>query len=78
MRRRRIGNPFPSAIVACLQAGRAPTNEELRLVATRIEDEAELRARFASEPDRRLRFVLRAAFQATGMIELSLKERNRP
>lgn len=76
--RRRIGNPFPSAIVACLRVGRTPTNEELRSVAERIEDEADLRARFASEPDRHLRSVLRAALQATGMIELSLKERNRP
>lgn len=78
MRRHRIGNPFPAAVVACLRAGRAPTADELRSVAERIEQEADLHGRFSDEPDRRVRTMVRAALLATGMIELGPKDRDRP
>jgi len=78
MRSRRIGNSFPPAIIACMRVGRPPTGDELKSVADRIEREAELRSRFAGHPSACIRMTLRAALQATGMVELSLKERNMP
>lgn len=78
MRSRRIGNSFSPAIIACLRAGRPPTGEELKSVADRIEREAELQTRFVGHASACIRMTLRAALQATGMVELSLNERNMP
>lgn len=78
MRSRRIGNSFPPAIIACMRAGRPPSDEELKSVAARIEQEAGLFGRFADHPNACIDMTLRAALQATGMVELSAKERNMP
>jgi hypothetical protein len=78
MSRDRIGDPFPAAIIACLRAGRAPTADELRAVAERIECEARLGGRFADAPLRHIDFLLRAALQATGMVEPGVREKSWP
>lgn len=68
---RPVGDPFHPEIVACMRAGRRPTRDQLRSVAARIAYEARLRGMLPGGSRERLRHIIRAALQATGMPESS-------